>query len=153
MLTSLQYKCVNKQTRWVRVRSLFKVRNFRTRTSEKSADSDSNVRKAPVEGVEVCLVFQNPHALGYPNSVRKNLCTNFWVNKSLSMMWVLKPKLKFIYRLHWLFRVGSFQLPRSIVMIRNPRSKKKKADIYDGQNSKGLQFLWPPPLLLPHTRL
>jgi hypothetical protein len=44
--TSLQYKCVNKQTRWVRVRRVFKVRNFRTRTSEKSADSDSDVRKA-----------------------------------------------------------------------------------------------------------
>jgi hypothetical protein len=43
MLTSLQYKCVNKQTRWVRVRSGFKVRvrglqrspRTRTRTSEK----------------------------------------------------------------------------------------------------------------------
>jgi hypothetical protein len=37
MLTSLEYKCVNKQTRWVRVRRVFKVRNFRTqtRTSEK----------------------------------------------------------------------------------------------------------------------
>jgi hypothetical protein len=48
MLTSLQYKCVNTQTRWVRVRRIFKVRNFRTRSSEKSADSDSDVRKALV---------------------------------------------------------------------------------------------------------
>jgi hypothetical protein len=45
MLTSLQYKCVNKQTRWVRVQRVFKVQNFRIRTSEKSTDSDSNVRK------------------------------------------------------------------------------------------------------------
>jgi hypothetical protein len=35
----------------------------------------------------VCYVFWNPHALGYPKSVTKKLCTNFWVNKSLSMMW------------------------------------------------------------------
>jgi hypothetical protein len=42
MLTSFPYKCVNKQTRWVHVRRVFKVRNFRTRTSEKSADSDSD---------------------------------------------------------------------------------------------------------------
>jgi hypothetical protein len=31
MLTSLEYKRVNKQTRSVRVRRVFKVRNFRTR--------------------------------------------------------------------------------------------------------------------------
>jgi hypothetical protein len=43
MLTSFEYKCVNKQTRWVRVRRVFKVRNFRTRTSEKSVDSDSDL--------------------------------------------------------------------------------------------------------------
>jgi hypothetical protein len=39
MLTSLQYKCINKQTRWVQVRSVFKVRGLqrspRTRTSKK----------------------------------------------------------------------------------------------------------------------
>jgi hypothetical protein len=35
----------------------------------------------------VCLVFQNRHALGYLKSVTGFLCTNFWVNKSLSMMW------------------------------------------------------------------
>jgi hypothetical protein len=35
MLTSLEYKCVNNQTCRVRVRRAFKVRNFRTRTSEK----------------------------------------------------------------------------------------------------------------------
>jgi hypothetical protein len=33
----------------VRVRRLFKVRSFRTRTSEKSADSDSDVRNALAE--------------------------------------------------------------------------------------------------------
>jgi hypothetical protein len=36
----------------------------------------------------VCLVFRNPHALGYPKSVTKNLCAHLWVNKSLSMMWI-----------------------------------------------------------------
>jgi hypothetical protein len=50
MLKFLQYKCVNKQTRWVRVRRVFKVRNFRTRTSEKSADSDLDVWKALIIG-------------------------------------------------------------------------------------------------------
>jgi hypothetical protein len=49
MLTYLQYKCVNKQTRLVRVRRVFKVRNFRTRTLEKSADPDLDVRKALIE--------------------------------------------------------------------------------------------------------
>jgi hypothetical protein len=41
---TLLKKKQKKRTRWVRVRRVFKVRNFRTRTSEKSADSD--VRKA-----------------------------------------------------------------------------------------------------------
>jgi hypothetical protein len=27
-------------------------------------------------------------ALGYPKSVTKKFCTHFWVNKSLSMMWI-----------------------------------------------------------------
>jgi hypothetical protein len=45
-----------KQTRWVRVQRFFKVRNFRTRTSEKSADSD--VWKAPgyVEGYDILIL-------------------------------------------------------------------------------------------------
>jgi hypothetical protein len=38
MLTSLEYKCVNKQTCWVRVRSVFKVRNFRTRTRTRTSE-------------------------------------------------------------------------------------------------------------------
>jgi hypothetical protein len=65
MLTSLQYKCVNKQTRWVRVRRVFKVRNFRTRTWEKSADldSDSDVRKALLETHDKNRKSQKLHSL------------------------------------------------------------------------------------------
>jgi hypothetical protein len=57
MLTSLEYKCVNKQTRWVRVRRVFKVQNFRSRTSEKSADSDSDVRKALIKTLEIDMTL------------------------------------------------------------------------------------------------
>jgi hypothetical protein len=48
MLTSLQYKCVNKQTRWVRVRRVFKVRIFGLglQRSPRTWDSDSDIRKA-----------------------------------------------------------------------------------------------------------
>jgi hypothetical protein len=61
MLTSLQYKCVNKQTRWFRVWRVFKVRNFRTRTSEKSADSDSDVRKALIAPARSLRSNHVPH--------------------------------------------------------------------------------------------
>jgi hypothetical protein len=36
----------------------------------------------------VCLVFRNLHALGYLKLVTVFLCSHFWVNKSLSMMWL-----------------------------------------------------------------
>jgi hypothetical protein len=32
--------------------------------------------------------FLNLHALGYPKSETKIFCEHFWVNKSLSMMWI-----------------------------------------------------------------
>jgi hypothetical protein len=33
--------------------------------------------------------FLNLHPLGYPKSVTNIFCTYFWVNKSLSMLWLL----------------------------------------------------------------
>jgi hypothetical protein len=39
-MTSLEYKSVNKQTHWVRVRRVFKVRKFRTRTRTRTRTSE-----------------------------------------------------------------------------------------------------------------
>jgi hypothetical protein len=37
----------------------------------------------------IFTIFLNLHALGYPKSVTGFFCEHFWVNKSLSMMWVV----------------------------------------------------------------
>jgi hypothetical protein len=56
--------------------------------------------KKLVEGGPKSICLFSFSALGYPKSVTKNLFTNFWVNKSLSMMWSarrVQSKLNGIY--------------------------------------------------------
>jgi hypothetical protein len=84
MLTSLQYKYVNKQTRWVRVRRVFKVRNFRTRTLEKSADSDRTSEKlwykaeteTGEQSVQLCTIYFKYEAKTGKKSVKPRLVSS-----------------------------------------------------------------------------
>jgi hypothetical protein len=103
MLTSLQYKCVNKQTRWVRVRRVFKVRNFRTRTSEKSADSDSDsdVRKALLKILSVLTRVNKSAEVGNINFFLIVYHINIMAQKVIYYHSVLtreKPRLLSTYK-------------------------------------------------------
>jgi hypothetical protein len=88
MMTTLEYKCVNKQTRWVRVRRVFKVWNFRTRTSDKSADSDSDmdVRKA----LRICVWYPCPSLGKTPIYSVVGYCESWWNGcVALIDLWVM----------------------------------------------------------------